>query len=204
MTTPPMRSMRSTSRDALASNPQPLFRIPTGELERGQAMAWTFANETTDNPDLLDDLASEAMLGLIESAQRYEGLDVGKLTTFAYHRMRGRVLDAASKHARYLAIKNPPKIRQARARKHNPVKHVIVNTDRIRARIALQEVVAAARGSLDPREVFLLREMYSVDKPIAMVARQAGWSYGSTRRRHQSALNKLRRHARARHLEMIS
>jgi len=185
------------------SNPPRQPAIPASELERGRAIAIAIACETTRDPDVRQDMIAEAMTGLVEAASRYRPIGDGRLTTYAYARMRGRVLDALRREARHARWRGPTaRSRQIRpATGADPVAKV--DTNRIRARMALDEVMAAAKNPPNTQEQLVLDAIYSEGQSLSAVAKRTGWSYAATRRRHERALNKLRRHAQPRHWEMI-
>lgn len=60
------------------------------------------------HPSLLDheDLVQEGFVGLLEAAQRFDPDAGTALSTFAYHRIRGAMLDAISKAQRQLQLKS--------------------------------------------------------------------------------------------------
>ena len=165
-------------------NRAPATGIPSQTAASALRMAYAIAGRHSGaNTAQRDDLASEALLALVECAQRFDPDRGHRLTSFAYPRMRGRALDSLRREARQLRNREAF-FREAAARQ--------LDSGRLSARADIERVMRNSREQLDSDERRLLTERYWQGKSLAEIARHRGWNEQKARRRHHKIIGKLR------------
>jgi RNA polymerase sigma factor (sigma-70 family) len=158
--------------------------IPQQTAASALRMAYAIAGRHSGaNAANRDDLASEALLALVECAQRFDPDRGHRLTSFAYPRMRGRALDSLRREAR--------QVRNREAFSRSPHSKSF-DTGPLSARADVERVLRDSREQLDSDERRLLTERYWQGKSLAEIARNRGWNEQKARRRHLTIIDKLR------------
>ena len=157
--------------------------IPAQTAASALRMAYAIAGRHGGNAASRDDLASEALLALVECAQRFDPSRGYQLTSFAYPRMRGRALDSLRREAR--------QVRNREAFSRSPHQRQL-DTGPLSARADVGQVLRNSREQLDSDDRQLLAERYWQGKSLAEIARNRGWNEQKARRRHLTIIDKLR------------
>lgn len=154
----------------------------------------------------VDDLIAFGFGGLLEAQHRFDPGRGVRFQTFAYHRIRGAMLDGVRKmvgtprrvhpHPR----SGPPELEKAFTRIRasltdpNPV-HGRYGDESPEALLLKSESIGrllSALGTLSPREQFVVRARYFEGRPLDEVARALGVSKSWASRLHGRALDRLR------------
>lgn len=80
----------------MESKPKTTQELIAGCQGLVRSLAWKIHCKLPRSVDL-DDLVSYGQLGLVEAARDYEASRGGQFTTYAYHRVRGAILDGLAK-----------------------------------------------------------------------------------------------------------
>lgn len=149
---------------------------------KGLRVAWSIAGRHrcawADGPEL----GAEALLGLVESGQRFDGAR-GQLTTFAFARMQGRALDALRREGR---------LHRARVALKRAVAEVAQVAPSITARLDVGRAVIVVTPDLSSAERLVLREVYTCDRSMRELAGDGRWSEDQLHRAHRRLLARLR------------
>lgn len=151
-----------------------------------RSLAWRLA--PADYPR--QDLYGAAMLGLTEAVSRHDPSRGNGLLSYAFPRMRGRVLDEVRRERRWRQAERALIAGAADA----PLPSSPVQGD-IMARAVLQTVVAKAAPAMPTDERLILREVYMEGRELQAVSDEQGWSARMGSRRHCSLIDRLRRAA---------
>lgn len=130
--------------------------------------------------DLRDDMQSEAVLAFFETNKNHDPRKGVPPEGHAFLRMRGSVLDLMRREQRHRGVERT----QDTA--------VSLDTERVRARIAVDRLLARVDGALEADDRTLLQEFYSDGLTLAEVSDHHGWSRSQGVRRNIRLIEKLR------------
>lgn len=153
----------------------------------------------------VDDLIAFGFGGLLEAENRFDPGRGVRFQTFAYHRIRGAMLDGMRKMVgprRVLvqARNGPPELERAFTR----IRASLTDPNPVRGRYGDESPEAAllknesigrlfsALGTLSPREQRVVRARYFEARPLDEVAQELGVSKSWASRIHGRALRRLR------------
>ena len=145
------------------------------------------------HPSLLDheDLVQEGFVGLLEAAQRFDPDAGTALSTFAYHRIRGAMLDAISKAQTQLHLKS----RYARA--WRGVASATHENDRLVHFYGAS--LRKALADLDDLQRFFIAGQLEGESDRDRCS-EVGLTYWQYRRRREKTLAHLRRRLEGQHI----
>lgn len=152
-------------------------------LERADGLAWAMAGKRSPQQHVREDIHAEAILGLVEAAERFDANHGASLTTFAWLRMLGRVRDHQEQATR---------IRRTRATFAQTPPTTTSISAPLRARVDMARVVASLSEAMPADERVVFDECLLAGRTVADVGRERGWSTQQAHRRNQSLLNRLR------------
>lgn len=130
--------------------------------------------------DVRDDAYRESLASWTASRQRWDPQG-GKLTTFAYERMRGSAVDLLRRESRV-------DLRRARPVHSGDV----VVASKTTVKLALAQALERARGELDSAELVVLNHVYGQDQTIKGAADLCGKSEDIMQRANARLLARLR------------
>ena len=154
----------------------------------------------------VDDLIAFGFGGLLEAQHRFDPGRGVRFQTFAYHRVRGAMLDGVRKmagvprRAHHRLQSGPPELERAFMRirasltENSPV-HGRYGDESPETLLLKSESIGrllAALAALSPRERFLVRARHFDARPLDEVARELGVSKSWASRLHGRALERLR------------
>ncbi|MFZ4577693.1 MAG: sigma-70 family RNA polymerase sigma factor [Myxococcota bacterium] len=132
------------------------------------------------------DSTGEALLALVECANRFDASRGPALMTYAFGRVRGRALDAVRRE-----------VRQWRTRRdfhmHGLVLASAVPQVTISTRLDLGRAIAAVLPELGSAERLVLNGHYGADLSLNQLATQGAASTDQLQRAHRSLIQRLRR-----------
>jgi len=156
----------------------------------------------TNGQAALEDLVSWGTMGLLEAMSRFEPSHGARLSTFAYYRIRGAMLDNIGK----VAPLSRKCYRQARAAgDHHAIYRNDIETDHIvdqRSGLSPQDfaeqnqmesLLRDAMETLSPEERHLVQSHYFAGETLAHAGKTLGISKSWACRSHANALRNLRR-----------
>jgi RNA polymerase sigma factor (sigma-70 family) len=153
-------------------------------LERASGLAAGIAARRGATSDWRDDFRGEAMLAVVEAAERFDRDAGATLTTFAYHRMVGSVLDRA---------KREQALRRFRQRQRQPDSAATPQeTGPLRAASDVARLIELVRPGLDEVEREVLDQVHLADRTLIDVARARGWSRHKVWRANGRLMQRLR------------
>ncbi len=145
--------------------------------------AHVVARKLSSNRTEREDLASVALLGLLEHANRH-AIDIDVALSEPHWRvLQCRAMDRVRTQSR-----RRMGWQQLAASYVEPR----LQTAPMRDRIDLGSAIARASDELDAREKLVLERVYVAGETLADVARDQGWSHPAARRRHSRLLRALR------------
>ncbi len=173
---------------AHASRPLPRDgqRRPAGaELTHAQRVAYAVSRAPGwTRSDLREDMRSTAMLAYLETRQHFDERRGVPPLGHAFPRMRGSVLDLLRRERRQFAV-GQDDVEAA----------TTLDTERVRARLTVERLLAATARDLTRDEQVVLHEVYLRGRQLNDVGDEHGWSKSQGVRRNQSLLDRLRRAA---------
>lgn len=158
------------------------------DVEQAFGIARAIAARFGRNQQDAEDLAGEAIVGCLEAMQRFDAGMGTRPTTWAWHRMMGKTIDAVRREACHsIAPSVGLDVSELVSGSHP--------TGPLSAGVDVRAIVDRARGTLDTNDMVVINAIYKDGCTIAEVARRKRWTPSATRRRHVRALERLRSHA---------
>lgn len=170
-----------------------------GHLHLVRAVAWRVRRELDATADF-EDLVGHGMVGLMQAARRYDGSRGVTFATFAYHRIRGAMLDAVRALGRFtrrevaayragapaVDVDAPTPSVDALVDGAPRADELSVERDRRRS-------LRAAVAKLPHQERHFIEKVYFEDKRLRVAGAELGLSKSWASRLHDRALVALRK-----------
>ncbi len=137
-----------------------------------------------------DDLEAEAILGAVEASSRFDPSRGAGIATFAWLRMRGRIVEAKKRMRRETAI--------TRDLLDRPLEPTGMRSDRLRDAIDAEALVQRVAPDLQTDERIVLQEVHVRGRGLTEVGRERGWSPQQASRRNRALIAHLRANAQRR------
>ncbi|MEY3011493.1 MAG: hypothetical protein RIT45_228 [Pseudomonadota bacterium] len=172
------------------SSPRALPSVPVrhaallAELENTRRFARKLVRDHHGSGADFDDLEAEAILGAVEASSRYDASRGAGLATYAWLRMRGRIVEAQRRTRRETAL--------ATELLERPLEAGGMRSDRLRDAIDAEALVRRVEPELRTDERIVLQEVHLRGRGLHEVGRERGWSPQQSARRNRALLARLR------------
>lgn len=161
-------------------------------IESYQPLVYKIASRITNREDLFFDLIQEGTVGLIEAVENFDPKQAVRFSTFAQHRIRGRIIDFLKRqHSRNDSLQvamNEDQFEGFLAR----IADAQVNVEDEVALRALNNQVSMAIARLSPKEQKVICDLYLLDKEPVLSAQEMSISLSYLYKLQKKALQRLR------------
>jgi RNA polymerase sporulation-specific sigma factor len=161
-------------------------------IESYQPLVYKIASRISGNEELFFDLIQEGMVGLIEAVENFDLKFAVKFSTFAQHRIRGRMIDFLKKLRRF---KEPLEVALHEEEFSNFLTRIVDQQVNIEDEVALKMIssqVNQAISRLNPKEQKVIRDLYLLDKEPVTSATELNISLSYLYKIQKKALQRLR------------
>lgn len=161
-------------------------------IESYQPLVYKIASRISVREDIFFDLIQEGTVGLIEAVEHFDPLQSVRFSTYAQHRIRGRIIDFLKRHG---SSRDSLEI-ALREEEFNllllRVADEQVNVeDEITVKIIGQQVNKAI-SRLNPKERKVISDLYLLDKEPTLSAKEMNISLSYYYKLQKKALQRLR------------
>lgn len=161
-------------------------------IESYQPLVYKIASRITFREDIFFDLIQEGAVGLIEAAENYDPLIPVKFSTYASHRIRGRMIDCLKKQ-RFAQDCLEIAVQQEEFQSVlNLIVDQKVDVEEEVAYHLVHQQVNAAIARLNFKEQKVIRDLYLMDKDPALSAQEMRISISYLYKLQKKALQRLR------------
>jgi len=161
-------------------------------IESYQPLVYKIASRITDREELFFDLIQEGTVGLIEAVENYDLKYEAKFSTYAQHRIRGRMID----FLRRLRINRDSLDVAVHQEEFQDLLTMLadkqVNVEEEVAFKLLHQQVNKAIDRLNPKEQKVIYDLYLLDKEPAVAAQEMNISLSYLYKLQKKALQRLR------------
>lgn len=161
-------------------------------IESYQPLVFKIASQITPREDLFFDLIQEGTVGLIEAVEHFDVAKAVKFSTYASHRIRGRIIDYLRRqraNQEYLEI-------AVHQEEFQDILNFIadhnVNVEEEVTYKMIHQQVNQAISRLNPKEQKVICDLYLLDKEPAVSAREMSISLSYYYKLQKKALQRLR------------
>jgi RNA polymerase sporulation-specific sigma factor len=161
-------------------------------IESYQPLVYKIASRISGNEEVFFDLIQEGILGLIESVENFDLKYEVKFSTFAQHRIRGRMIDFLTKLQHF---KEPLEVALGEEEFTgvlNQIEDRQVNVEEEVTLKMLSNQVNQAISRLNPKEQQVIRDLYLLDKDPVTSAAELNISLSYLYKIQKKALQRLR------------
>ncbi|HPT86525.1 MAG TPA: sigma-70 family RNA polymerase sigma factor [Bacillota bacterium] len=161
-------------------------------IESYQPLVFKIASQITPLEDLIFDLIQEGTVGLIEAVEHFDVTKAVKFSTYASHRIRGRMIDYLRRHRsnqEYLEL----------AIHQEEIQDILgfiadhsVNVEEEVTYKIIHQQVRLAISRLNPKEQKVICDLYLLDKEPAVSAQEMAISLSYYYKLQKKALQRLR------------
>jgi len=160
-----------------------------------RAIAWQIHQKVRSRVDL-EDLVAYGCIGLLQSVDAFDAVNGRKFVTYAWHRIRGAVLDGLNEAAWFNRAHYERGVYQtdspAQPPKNLPLSDSIVareeDVQQAVRRLELADALRAVLADLPPREQDLVRATFLNDETLTATAQRLGISKAWASRLQSRAL----------------
>lgn len=161
-------------------------------IESYQPLVYKIASRITGREELVFDLIQEGTVGLIEAVESFEPKYAVKFSTFAQHRIRGRMIDFLRRlrsHQDFLEVA----VHQEEFEDFltEIVDHKVDVEDEVTFNLINQQVKNAITR-LNPKEQKVIYDLYILDKEPVVLAQEMNISLSYFYKLQKKALQRLR------------
>ncbi len=161
-------------------------------IESYQPLVYKIASRISGNEELFFDLIQEGTIGLIEAVENFDLKFAVKFSTFAQHRIRGRMIDFLKKLRRF---KEPLEVALQEEEFSSFLTRIVDQQVNIEDEVALKMItgqVNQAISRLKPKEQKVIRDLYLLDKEPVTSAAELNISLSYLYKIQKKALQRLR------------
>lgn len=161
-------------------------------IESYQPLVYKIASRITFREDIFFDLIQEGTVGLIEAAENYDPRIAVKFSTFASHRIRGRMIDCLKKQR---SAQDCLEIAVQQEEFQGVLSLIVdqkVNVEEEVAFNIIHQQINTAIARLNPKEQKVITDLYLLDKDPAISAREMRISISYLYKLQKKALQRLR------------
>ncbi len=161
-------------------------------IEAYQPLVYKIASRISINEELFFDLIQEGTIGLIEAVENFDLKYAVKFSTYAQHRIRGRMIDFLQKLQRY---KEPLEMALQEEEFTHFLSRIADQQVNIEDEVTLKIISAQvnqAISRLNLKEQKVIRDLYLLDKEPAASAEELNISLSYLYKIQKKALQRLR------------
>jgi RNA polymerase sporulation-specific sigma factor len=161
-------------------------------VEAYQPLVYKIASRISGNEEVFFDLIQEGAIGLIEAVENFDLKYAVKFSTFAQHRIRGRMIDFLKKLQRF---KEPLEMALREEEFSSILTGIIDQQVNVEEEVALKMInsqVNQAISRLTPKEQKVIHDLYLLDKEPVVAATEMNISLSYLYKIQKKALQRLR------------
>lgn len=161
-------------------------------VESYQPLVYKIASRISGNEEVFFDLIQEGSIGLIEAVENFDLKYDVKFSTFAQHRIRGRMIDFLKKLQQY---KEPLEIALVEEEFSGLLTKIADRKVNVEEEVTLKMLtghVNEAIARLNPKEQQVIRDLYLLEKEPAACAADMNISLSYLYKIQKKALQRLR------------
>ena len=161
-------------------------------IESYQPLVYKIASRLTDREDLFLDLLQEGTIGLIEAVENFNPQRAVKFSTFAPHRIRGRMIDFLKRqHRAHDSLEVALKEEELAFFLAQVADEQVDIEEEVSVKL-LGGQVKEAIARLSPKEQKVIQDLYLLDKEPVTSAREMNVSLSYLYKLQKKALQRLR------------
>ena len=161
-------------------------------IESYQPLVYKIASRISGSEEVFFDLIQEGTVGLIEAVENFDLKYAVKFSTFAQHRIRGRIIDFLKKLQRF---KEPLEVALYEEEFASLLTRVVDQQVNIEDEVTSKLIngqVNQAIARLNPKEQKIIRDLYLLDKEPVAAASEMNISLSYLYKIQKKALQRLR------------
>jgi RNA polymerase sporulation-specific sigma factor len=161
-------------------------------IESYQPLVYKIASRISGNEEVFFDLIQEGMIGLIEAVENFDLKYDVKFSTFAQHRVRGRMIDFLKKLQHY---KEPLEVALGEEEFTGFLAKIVDRQVNVEEEVTLKMIssqVNQAISRLSVKEQQVIRDLYLLDKEPVASAAEMNISLSYLYKIQKKALQRLR------------
>jgi RNA polymerase sporulation-specific sigma factor len=161
-------------------------------IESYQPLVFKIASRITAREELFFDLLQEGTVGLIETVESFSPEYGVKFSTYAQHRIRGRMIDYLKRSRTY---REPLETALTQDEFQNIFSELVDQKVNIEEEVSVNLInkqVNQAISRLNPKEQKVIRDIFLLDKEPAVLAREMNISLSYFYKLQKKALQRLR------------
>jgi RNA polymerase sporulation-specific sigma factor len=161
-------------------------------IESYQPLVYKITSRICGREEVFFDLIQEGTIGLIEAAESFDPRHEVRFSSFAQHRIRGRIIDFLRRHSAYQESLQIAVDEASFEQIFGQIADETANTEDEVSQRGINRQLNIAIERLNPKERQVIRDLYITDKEPVLIAREMQISLSYLYKLQKKGLQRLR------------